>query len=211
MRIQRAISCTTIILLISLILLGGCSNEVNSDGVIAQISINKESQYTKTFNDLHLGVLYDFNLKLTEPDKSWVTLWVEGYKHGEKTEPFRLIELSYGMHPTDKVVEGPLGFGMINPQSEEVSFFLYSRGVSAPPQAVENILNLEGGGASAWGYAIDDKEVSLESGETKVLGVYRQTGNSIRTYDYQDVNQVTKMINEDVTVLLLKIKVESKN
>lgn len=63
-----------------------------------------------------------------------------------------------------------------------------------------------------WGLAIDDgKEISLEPGETKVLGVYREAGNILRTYDYQDMNHITQMINENITVLLLKIKVERMN
>ncbi|MEF2245141.1 hypothetical protein [Paenibacillus sp. IITD108] len=203
-------SCSIVKLFVFLIFLAGCSSEPNSGKKIAYISTVKNSQYAKTFSDLHLGVLYDFNLKLTEADKSWVTLWVEGYKNGEETDPFRLKELSYGLHPTNKVVEGPIGFGIINPQSDDdVSFFLYSSGVSVPPQTVGNIL--EGIGATTWGFAIGDEEVALESGETKVLGVYRQSGNSIRTYDYQDINQITQMINEDKTVLLLKIKVEKEN
>ncbi|WP_239710773.1 hypothetical protein [Paenibacillus sp. 19GGS1-52] len=147
-------------------------------------------------------------MKLTEADKSWVTLWVEGYKDGKETVPFRLKELSYGLHP-DQEAEGPMGFGIINPQFENVSFFFYSPDVSTPPQLVENIL--ERGGASTWDYAIGHEEVGLESGETKVLGVYQQSGNSLRTYDYQDSNEITKMINENKTVLLLKIKVERRN
>lgn len=185
----------------------GCGNATIGGEKIAYISATENSQYAKTFNDLHLGILYDYNLKLPEADKSWVTLWVEGYKNGKKTVPFHLTELSYGLNP-NQVDEGPMGFGIINPQHENVSFFLYSSAASIPPLEVENILNSEGVGASNWGFAIGQEEVGLEPGETKVLGVYRQTGNSIRTYDYQDMNQITQMINEDITVLLLKIKVE---
>lgn len=208
MIIQKAVSNSAIVLLLFLLILGGCSNKPISDGKIAHISINENSEYDKTFKELHLGVLYDFNMELTEADKTWVTLWVEGYKNGEKTDPFHLIELSHGMHPSQKIVEGPMGFGMINHQSEKVSFFLFAPDVYGTPKLVEDILNAEGVVASMWEFAIGDETVSLESGETKVLGVYRQTGSTVRSYDYQDSNQLAQMIKEDVTVLLLKIKVE---
>jgi len=201
---------SSLAILFLFLVVSGCGNATIGGEKIAYISATENSQYAKTFNDLHLGILYDYNLKLPEADKSWVTLWVEGYKNGKKTVPFRLTELSYGLNP-NQVDEGPMGFGIINPQHENVSFFLYSSAASIPPLEVENILNSEGVGASHWGIAIGQEEVGLEPGETKVLGVYRQAGNSIRTYDYQDMNQITQMINEDITVLLLKIKVERKD
>lgn len=202
----RAISYLAIMLLFLICL--GCSEKAESEEKIAYISANKDSTYTKTFKDLNLGILYDFNFRLTEADTSWVTFWVEGYQNGEKTDPFRLIELSYGLNP-DKLVEGQLGFGIINPRSEEnASFFLYSPNVYTTPQSIENLLNSEGVMGSSWDFAIGEEELGLEAEEAKILGVYRETGNSVRTYDYQDMNHITQMINEDKTVLLLKIKVE---
>lgn len=203
---------TILIMLFSLLILVGCSNEPihEAEKNIAYISVTENSQYAATFQDLHLGVLYDFHLKLTEADKSWVTLWVEGYKNGEEANPIRLAELSYGMHP-DATAEGPLGFGMINSASEEALFFLYSPGASTTPQSVEHILNPDGVDAATWGYAIGDEETGLKSGETKVSGVYRLTGNMIKTYDYQNADNIRRMIEEDISVLLLKIKVEKMN
>lgn len=99
LRNYRTISCLGIILYLFLFILGGCGNETKQVKKIAYISKSENSQYAKTFTDLHLGNIYQFNLKLPEADKSWVTIWVEGYKNGEKTDPFRLIELSYGLHP----------------------------------------------------------------------------------------------------------------
>ncbi|MZQ83039.1 hypothetical protein GQF01_13075 [Paenibacillus sp. 5J-6] len=209
MKNYRTILYLVIMMFSILFILSGCDNETKNAKKIAYISTTKHSQYAKTFTDLHLGIIYDFNLRLTEADKSWVTLWVEGYENGEKTEPFRLIELSYGLNPTS-VSEGPMGLGIINPQMEDFSLFLYSTGASIPPHAIKNILNSKGVGATSWSYAIGDEVEGLEEGETKVLGVYRQAVNSFRTYDYQDTNDVTKMINEDTADLLLKIKVDRK-
>lgn len=41
-----------------------------------------------------------------------------------------------------------------------------------------------------------------------MLAVYRQSEDQLRTYDFQDLDSINKMINEDKTVLLLKVKVE---
>jgi hypothetical protein len=109
----RTILYLVIMMYLILFILGGCDNETKNAKKIAYISTTKHSQYAKTFTDLHLGIIYDFNLRLTEADKSWVTLWVEGYENGEKTEPFRLIELSYGLNPTP-VSEGPMGLVLCN-------------------------------------------------------------------------------------------------
>ncbi|WP_139997430.1 hypothetical protein [Paenibacillus paridis] len=213
MKIYQTISYSVIMLFSYLILLGGCSNEPKLEEKIAYISKVKNPQDSKTFNDLHFGILNDFNIKLTEADKSWVTLWVEGYINGEKTIPFRLKQFTYGEHRTNKVAEGPLGFGIINSQLEDdTSLFWYSYEMSEPPQIIENILNSEGVGKTTRYFAIGDDEVGLASGETKVLGVYRQLVNPYKVYDYQDINQIGQMINEDKTVLLLlKISVEKKD
>lgn len=194
-----------------LLFAAGCNQQAGreeEEGNIAYISVNQNSQYVKTFQDLNLGILYDFHLKLTQADQSWVTIWVEGYQHGKKTDPFRLTELSYGLHPTGEIVEGPMGFGLIRPQSDNTSLFLYSSGASIPPQEANIDLGLKEVGGSSWAYAIGEDTVGLASGETLVLGVYRQVKNSIRTYDYQNEDDVARMISEDVTVLLLKIKVQ---
>lgn len=198
--------------MVTFLLIIGCSNEPkpHANEKIAYISVNENSQYEKTFKDLHLGVLYDYHLKLPQADKTWVTIWVEGYKNGEKMEPFHVEELSYGNYP-DPIVEAPMGFGIINTDAEKPLFFLYSSDASIPPHEVENVLNQEGVRGSLWDYAIGKEVVALESGETRVLGGYRQFKESFRPYDYQDNDQITQMINEDMTVLLLKIKVELRS
>lgn len=60
-----------------------------------------------------------------------------------------------------------------------------------------------------WDYAIDEEKQELKLGETYLLGAYRvSAGNSIRSYELQDEEQVKKMINDDSHVFLLKIKLE---
>jgi len=53
-----------------------------------------------TFEDLNLGILFDFDFTLPNADNSWVNLWVERYIDGEK-ESQRLTQLSYGNSPNE--------------------------------------------------------------------------------------------------------------
>lgn len=191
----------------------GCNSKSN-DNKIAYISANVNSKYETTFKELSLGFLLDFNLKLPKADKSWVTIWVEGYSGGKPVEPFHLIELSYGISPKE-VEEGSIGFGMIDSYNEEKFneeklLFLYSPYVKARPHNIDDNFFIDFG-ASTWDYAIGNEKITLESGQELILGVYRQVEKSLRTYDYQNLDSINQMIDEDITVLLLKIKVEEKN
>lgn len=192
-------------LLLILIVVSGCANS-NKENVT--ISVNADSEYVSTFEDLNLGILFDFNFKLPNADKSWVNLWVERYNDGEK-ESQPLTQLSYGNSPNKKE-EGHLGFGIINPNDKDTLVFLYGPSVRANPSIIEkqtkssNFIN--------WDYGIGNEDVELELGETKILAVYRETASdSIRTVDLQDEESVNQMIQQDDLVLLLKIKVEERN
>ncbi|WP_332699430.1 hypothetical protein [Halalkalibacter lacteus] len=175
---------------------------------IATISVNTDSEYVNTFEDLNLGILFDFDFKLPNADKSWVNLWVERYNDGEK-ESQPLTQLSYGNSPNE-VDEGHLGFGMINPNSEDTLVFLYGPAVRTQPSIIEKKTKTDI--FSSWDYAIGNEEVELEIGETKILAAYRETeSNSISTVDLQDEESVNRMIKQDNIVLLLKVKIEEKN
>lgn len=193
------------IFFIFLVIGTGC---MNSSKDKATISVNSNSEYVQTFKDLNIGILFDFHFKLPNADKSWVTLWVERYRDGKKeSEP--LTQLSYGNSPNE-VEEGRLGFGMINPNSAESSVFLYGPSVTIPPSMIEKKDKAKT--LSTWDYAIGDEEVELEIGESKILAVYRETeSNSMSTVDLLDEESINRMIDEDNTVLLLKLKIEEKN
>lgn len=199
-------------MLIPMILNTGCSIDNNKTTKIAYISANIDSEYEQTFEDLHLGTLFDFNLKLPNADTSWVDIWIEGYKNGKPIEPVPLTQLSYGLSP-NKINEGSIGFGIINPNKDETQLFLYSvaSGAYTNPYSVNNDLFTKSGFTS-WNYAIGNETIGLEAGKEIILAVYRQNEDSIRTgYNYQDINSVNEMIKKDTTVLLLKIKVDEKN
>ncbi|MDM5360737.1 hypothetical protein ABIE66_004793 [Peribacillus sp. B2I2] len=193
----------SLISILSLIIISGCSNSKDS---IATISVNSESEHTNTFKKLNLGELYDFDFKLNNADKTWVNVWIESYKDG-KQEPQPMAELSYGLSP-NKEEEGNLGFGIIYTNDTRLCF-LYSPNTTTTPQKIDKIHS--NGVFSGWDYAIGEEKVDLKLGETYLLGAYRESnGNSIRTYDLQDENEVKKMLNDDKVVFLLKIKIEEK-
>lgn len=181
----------------------GCN--ADSSKKIAYISSNPDSNYKKTFEDLNLGTIFDFSLKLSNAEESWVEMWVEGYSNGKMIET-PLTGLSMGAF-LNKVEEGNMGFGIMNPNSEEMQIFSYALRVSTKPHLIDNNLFIKNG-ISAWDFAINNKRVELEYGEEMLLAVYRQAEKQMRTYDYKDLDSINKMISEDKTVFLLKIKVE---
>lgn len=196
------------VLIALVILMTGCSDKSNeSENKIAYISINNNSQYQSTFQDLNIGHLSDFNLKLPNANNSWVTIWVEVYSNGKKVESLPSINLSFGLSP-NKLDEGNMGLGIIDAPNDKELFFLYAPGVSIAPRETIDVIKNEG--TSSWDYAIGSQIEGLHPGETKVLGAYRQNKSSMRTYDFQNEDAINEMINEDDTVLLLKIKVEEK-
>lgn len=188
-----------------LVLSTGCSN---SDDKTATISVNSDSEHVNTFKDLNLGILFDFDLTLPNADKSWVNLWVDRYNNGTKeTQP--LTQLYYGNSP-NKVDEGSMGFGMINPNTEAPLVFLYGPDVRTQPKIIEKESNANR--LSTWDYAIGEDEVDLKKGETKILAVYRETENdSLYTVDLKNEANVKEIIEQDDTVLVLKVKIEEKN
>lgn len=198
-------SIYSFIFIFVLVMSSGCT--ISNDKT-ATISVNSDSEYVNTFEDLNLGILFDFDFTLPDADESWVNLWVERYNDGTKeTQP--LTQLSYGNSP-NKVDEGSMGFGMINPNTEAPLVFLYGPDVRTQPQIIKKESNANR--LSTWDYAIGEKEVELKMGETKILAVYRETENdSLRTVDLQDEETVKEMIEQEDTVLVLKVKIDEKN
>ncbi|MTI65458.1 MAG: hypothetical protein FH753_02545 [Firmicutes bacterium] len=152
MKLKYIFLLLVILILISVI---GCSSYKNNEkDHIAYISTNINSEYYNTFKDLDLGIIYDFNIKLPNADKSWVNIWVEGYSNGKQIKSSHLTEISCGLY-LKKVEEGRFGLGIINPQTENELFFLY-------------------------GPSVRNETVALRPGETKIIGVYRQGIDSIK-------------------------------
>ncbi|MFC5464181.1 hypothetical protein [Lederbergia graminis] len=193
------------ILLIFFISSIGCSNSNEKKVTIAK---NSDSEYVNTFEELSLGLLFDFELKLPQADKRWINLWVERYIDGKK-DPEPLTHLSYGNSPKEND-EGKLGFGMINPSSEDSLLFLYGPNVRTHPTLIENEPKTDI--FTAWDYAIGDEEVEIKMGETKVLAIYLESNNNfMRSLNLSDEESIKNIIKEHNTVLLLKIKIQERD
>ncbi len=204
----RTLGTFAAVVLFCVLTAAGCGKGTENEGSLATISVNRDSSYEKTFAELHLGRLFDFKLKRTMADETWVTLWVEGYRDGKETTPHRLVEFSYGRSPSSEV-EGPLGFGIVDNQGDVPSLFLYAEGGAVTPHRIDALSDWNEPAGSTWGYAIGDEAIGLAPGETKLLAYYRKVaGNGIHTYDVTDPEELAEMIRKDKTVLLLKMKAE---
>lgn len=64
---------------IFIMMLSGCSSSNES---IATIQANTDSEQVKTFKNLNIGRLFEFNFILNDADKTWVEIWVEQYENG---------------------------------------------------------------------------------------------------------------------------------
>ncbi|MEC2072612.1 hypothetical protein [Alkalihalophilus marmarensis] len=186
----------------------GCSTGVFQSNNNPTIKATPNSDYVKAFEAMHLGILFDFELYVPDAERRWVNLWVERYHMGE-LDPEPLTHLSYGSQPSDKS-EGPLGFGLINPNTEDPLIFLYAPGVSIIPSSIEEKLQAEAGVASTWDYAIsENKAKNVELGETVLLAAYRQSSNgSISGFNFENEEDLEQMVKKHSTVLLLKMKIE---
>lgn len=188
-----------------LFLFSGCAQPSSGQGV-PRVSVKKDSSYAKTFQDLSLGVLYDFQLEVFQADKSRVSVWVEGYRDGKKTEPFPVTELSYGNSP-NAVEKGSLVFGIIGPERTAPQLFLSSGGATMHPAGL-GLDFFEKMEMSTWSYAIGNEAVELQDGKEQLLAVYRRATDELQGYDLTRPDEVERMIREDDLALLLKIKIE---
>lgn len=184
----------------------GCVRDTSIESnEIAYISVDTKSKHQKTFEELNLGIIFDYNLKLPRSDESWVKLWIEGYSEGEQIKP-ELSVLEYGQS-LNQEEEGNIGVGIINPNNDERQVFLYGPSVSITPHTIDQDIFLTEG-ISSWDYAMDKKQVVLAPGEEKILAVYRQSAGNMNAYSYEDLKSIEKMIQEDAVVILLKIKID---
>lgn len=191
-------------------MLAGCGEQTVIEDKVAEayISANIDSEYERVFKDMGLGNIFDYDLKLTRADETLVSIWLEGYKHGQKIQEHPLIELTYGAS-LEQASEGQIGLGIIK-GAEGTSMFIYSPHVRALPQVID--FDLFTSGVSQWSYTIGSEEVALNLGETTLLAVYieQEMQDSIammRPYDFQN-DEAERAIKENTAVLLLKIKVE---
>ncbi|WP_136607752.1 hypothetical protein [Paenibacillus dokdonensis] len=190
---------------ILILLLGGCSSRPEAD-TLAVIQAQKDSDYEEMFNALSLGNIFDYNLSLPHADKTWVEVWVEGYKKGKKMQGSPLISLSYGFAPS-KTSAGALGWGIVKEGGAQKSMILYApgagTGLSSVPDVIDHNLS------SMMGSVIGDQKLELKAGESTILAVCRQNESGV--YQTFDPEQLKEMLQTDAVTLLLKIKLDTKS
>lgn len=191
--------------IILIFLLVGASCHHSGDAV-ATIKVNTNSKYVDTFEELNLGVLFDYHFNWLKADETWVNLWVERYEQGNP-EPEIVDQLIFGLSP-NKTEKGNIGFGMIDPSNNTPSVFLYAPGVSNKPTSIERFHQDDG--IMGWEDTIADDTLELQLGETYILAILRESPNNLKFYNYENDMEIEKMLNETRGVLLLKIKIDSE-
>lgn len=195
------------ILLIFLLVLTttACTQEKISEDVAGYISVDEDSNYKETFDDLGIGRVFNYDFHLLKADESWVNIWLEGYRNGKLIEPSPLSSMNYGLSLNEEE-KGKMGFGIINSNKEPLVFF-YSNGTSIYPNMIQDDVFLYKG-IRAWDDGINEK-ITLKYGEEKILAVYRQNESKMPSgSDYQDDEAIKEIINDSETVLFFKIKIE---
>ncbi|TVX92520.1 hypothetical protein [Paenibacillus agilis] len=199
----------TLPLLLVIMLLSGCSLfQTRSADEIAVI--HTDDSYADTFKELGIGMVGNYSLKLHRADRSWVNIWVEGYKKGKKQDD-PLLALSYGHYP-DETYEGRVGLTWIYGTDNKDMIKLYTGNSSAGMLEIDQFLGDKTEyGKTGWEYTTGEEGISLKSGETAIIGSFRMNKGSLRTgYDWNNPEAVEEMIQSNDIVMLLKIKVREE-
>ena len=184
----------------------GCSIESKGDDTLAYISHSKNLDYEKTFDELQLGRMFDYEYKLVNADKTSVQGWLELYEKGKMIDD-NIGGFSYIIQPGKKGEEGNLGFGAIKSGNSKSSIFFYSPAFTMAPRNIEYNFN-KSDGIEVWHDAINDQTLSIKKGEEVILAVYREIiGNELIEYNYQNPDSIEKIIKEDKRVVLFKFKI----
>src|SRR5690554_5953673 len=105
MLVLKKISYLIFILIIMII--ASCSK----NGDLPTISIQNDSEYEKTFQELGIGHVFDFRYHLPKANERWTTIYVEKYENGILAEE-PIAQLSFGESPEEDST-GRIGFGMM--------------------------------------------------------------------------------------------------
>ena len=192
-------------LMIVAILIWSNSNKQLADISPDALSANRhdpedlEQEYVKTFK---------FDLKLNQADKSLIKTWVETYKDGQVMEK-SLASLSYGPS-SEKSLEDQVVFEIkMSPAGfEDGKVKLYGREAESQEVLIEDDF-FDRNSVGYGGYTIGNN-TRLKAGEEKILAVYRQIPHesNIESSNFIDGESIDKMIENDKTLILLKIMIE---
>ena len=192
-------------LLLLAVVISGCNvSEASEKSTVVKLSQNEDRK--QAFTDLNVVSVLDFDLTWRDADETELFIWAEQYKDG-RLDPEQIISLSTYSEETKE--NGNIGMGIADVNSETPMVVLYAPG-SAMRSELENKLDYTNA-AYGWEAAIGEESLKVEEGKTYLLGVYRVSdGLSIASYDLQNEGEVERMIKDDRTGFLLKMKVEKK-
>ncbi|MFG6115803.1 hypothetical protein ACGTN9_11470 [Halobacillus sp. MO56] len=187
--------------IILLVLAAGCA-KAESDEVTIQK--NPESDYQKTFQDLALGELNEYEIQFPKDADLEGEIFVEVYENGVMQENTSSLSLDW----EEKEQEGTFGVGYVTSPMEEPSMLLFSQSGTLRTQQLEETkwkeLSIRG-----WQDAVNGDELTLKHGKEYILGAYKgTTGNETRMYDLTAEEELEEMLNEHELVLLFKIRID---
>ncbi len=200
-------SAVILIIVFIVIFTFGCSDVSKDDKIIAYISQSNNSDYEKTFNDLKIGRVFDYEYKLVNADKTSVQGWLEVYENGQMIDD-NIAGFKYIIRSSKNGEEGNLGFGVIESVNGNSSIFFYSPSFKMTPYNIEYDFNKDIG-INSWANAIKDQTLSIEKEQEVILAVYREIkGDNLIEYNYQNSDSIEKIIKEDNKVILFKFKID---
>ena len=200
---MRKIWCVYSVLLLLTVMVSGC-NVSKASGGSTEIKVSENTDRQQAFADLGLASVLDFDLTWQDADETELVIWAEQYADGKIEEQ----AISFTDSSEEEKVKGHIGMGIVDTEDAPPTIVVYALG-SSMRGALERKID-HSNAFYGWS-SIDDEKVKLEIGKTYTIGAYRvSSGHSIRTYNLQSEDEVKKMMKDDRTGFLLKVKLEKK-
>lgn len=197
----------TITGMITILLLTSCAKTEGENHDIAILSPYKDRSHAESIKLAGLGHLLDYQIQLPRANESWIQVWIEGYVDGKQVQEDPIWGLSFGHSPLAKET-GPLGVGFI-PFEDSVLVYGYGLGARLSPTRLPDEYSVAIKNANLAYAATEEDAIRLQAGESRIIGTYWQmkVGESLRSADFSNEEDVMAFTQEHSVVLLVKIQV----
>lgn len=187
------------IALLIMIFAAGC---VKAETGVVTIQKNMDSDHVKSFDKLHLGELNEYKYILPKNKQVRGDIVVELYEDGVKQNNTTSLSLGW---EKDEQRSGDFGMGILENPEGDPGLILYSPDSTLRTSNLKDTkwtdLSIRG-----WQDGVGEKELTLEPGESYVLGAYKGTAsNETRNYVLSNETELEEMLNSHEFVLLLKV------
>ncbi|MHA7964724.1 hypothetical protein ACX93W_11310 [Paenibacillus sp. CAU 1782] len=201
----------TIVGIIAVLLLASCAKTENDDNAIAILSPNKDLPHAESIKVAGLGHLLDYQIQLPRANESWLRVWLEGYVDGKRVQEDPIWEMSFGNSPFANE-NGPLGVGFI-PFEDSVLVYGYGPSGKLLPNRLPDEYSVAINNANLAYAATEDNVIRLQPDESRIIGTYWQmkVGESLRSADFLDEEDVMAFTREHSVVLLIKAQVTERD